>query len=168
MSPKRTTLLPGVDAELEFQEKSWQIQRASWVILIAIILLALGGVFGKGPLSAAILHTTDGVLSVDYERFTRYGTPTRLVVTLSETAIREGRIRIRISQSYLDHMRLNQISPQPEQEEADGDAIIYTFAAASPPVQVVFELQIEQIGSQSGSIGLVDGQALEITQFTYP
>ena len=42
-----------VREDMRFQRRSWMVERAGWLVLTAIALAALTGVFGNGPLSTA-------------------------------------------------------------------------------------------------------------------
>jgi hypothetical protein len=46
-----------IDEDLNFQRREWKIQRAGWVTMALVIIAALLGVFGAGPLSSATIET---------------------------------------------------------------------------------------------------------------
>ena len=58
-----------ISQDLTFQRRSWIVQRVGWVMLALLILAALGGLFGPGPLSRARAGPHDGPLWVEYQRF---------------------------------------------------------------------------------------------------
>jgi hypothetical protein len=64
-----------VNADIEFQRRVWRVQRIGWLIIAAVIVAALLGVFGGGPLSRAAVQG-DG-LRLEYERFARLQQSTR-------------------------------------------------------------------------------------------
>jgi hypothetical protein len=72
------------ESELAFHQREWRLQRIGWGLLALFLLLALGGLFGDGPLS----HSRDASAagSVEYERFVRDGLATELIVTPASAA----------------------------------------------------------------------------------
>ena len=79
-------------------------------MLVALFLaLALGGLFGNGPLSRA--HADGAAGRIEYERFVRYGLSTDLVVTPAGSA--HGVNRVEISAAYLEAFRIEHITPEP-------------------------------------------------------
>ncbi|MDQ6718742.1 MAG: hypothetical protein M3Z17_10420 [Gemmatimonadota bacterium] len=41
----------GIAEDMNFQRRTWMVQRVGWAIMILVCIAALFGVFGKGPLS---------------------------------------------------------------------------------------------------------------------
>jgi hypothetical protein len=40
-----------VEQDLDFQQRTWALERAGWIVMLLIIAAALAGFFGGGPLS---------------------------------------------------------------------------------------------------------------------
>jgi hypothetical protein len=67
-----------VREDMRLQYAFWAWERATWVALALIVLLALSGLFAHGPLSRRTVK--DAALSLTYERFQRvtsHGSPRR-------------------------------------------------------------------------------------------
>lgn len=60
------------------QERIWRVERIGWAVLAALLLWALLGGAGNGPLAHASLR--DAGIVLDYERFARRGAPTELTL----------------------------------------------------------------------------------------
>jgi hypothetical protein len=67
--PSRSSQLQ-IDEDLAFQRREWKIQRVGWGAMALVIIAALLGVFGTGPLSNATLEREG--LRLEYERFCRF------------------------------------------------------------------------------------------------
>ena len=52
-----------IEQDMGFQRTEWVVQRAGWVGMALLILAALVGLLGRGPLSAAVARAGDGALS---------------------------------------------------------------------------------------------------------
>lgn len=55
--------------DMVYQVKVWRFERWGWYGLILVMLLALAGLFSRGPLSVREVHGNDAKISVEYERF---------------------------------------------------------------------------------------------------
>ena len=70
-----------VREDMRLQAAFWAWERATWAVIIAILLIALTGLFAHGPLSQKTM--ADGALSLTYERFQRVTALTRLSARIS-------------------------------------------------------------------------------------
>src|SRR5437660_5229282 len=80
---------------MRLQNAFWASERATWIVLAVILLIALSGVLAHGPLSKSTV--TDGGLSLTYERFQRVTALARfnariLVSYGDEASLRRARI----------------------------------------------------------------------------
>jgi hypothetical protein len=159
-----------VAQDLEFQRRSWTVQRIGWVVMALVIVAALLGLFGPGPLSSATAGEQGGALWAEYRRFGRYASPSTLRIHLGTGAARDGEARVWLSREYLEGVRIQHITPEPDSVEAGLDRITYAFRVAEPgqPVAVTFHLELQQIGPTTGRVGLPDGPSLTFSQFVYP
>jgi hypothetical protein len=165
---KRSRSQPPDDCESEsvlaFHHAEWRIQRVGWVLVALFLALAIGGVFGNGPLSRA--HLANAAGSVDYERFTRYGLSTDLVVTPVASA--HGVNRVAISADYLEMFRIERITPEPAAVRISGPDIVYEFASASPGASISFHMRPQRLWRHGATVTIDGGAPLPIAQLTYP
>jgi hypothetical protein len=159
-----------IDQQLDVQRRTWTVQRYGWAVMGLLILAALLGLFGSGPLSHTTIGTPDGALELQYERFWRLLSPTTLRVTLRPAAAHDKEVSVWLSQRYLDRVVVRQVTPQPRRVEAEAERLHYTFSASQmgPPITVSFNVEPEQSGRVTGRLGLASGQVLDFTQFIYP
>ena len=110
-----------VNEDLDFQRREWTVQRIAWLVEAAVIVAALLGLLGNGPLSKASISDPTGSLFVEYSRFGHWESPLRIEITVQPRA---GHLtRLSINRPYLDQMRVESITPQPVSQSADGERI---------------------------------------------
>jgi hypothetical protein len=162
--------------ELEFHQDlpherlEWRIERIGWVTMALLLLAALIGLLGPGPLSSATAGGRDSALWVEYNRFERYQAPAMLRVHLGPGAARDGKARLWLSRKYVENIELRHIDPEPESVEVAHDRLIYTFSAPDPtrPTAVTYHLEANKFWRMPVSVGLDGGPQLNFTQFFYP
>jgi hypothetical protein len=156
--------------DLEFQRRGWRVQRLSWMGMGLIVLGALAGLFGSGPLSQGKVSSPNDSLQLEYDRFGRFQAPAKLKIILGAGTEQDGQVKVWLSRSYLETAEVQQVTPQPESVEASPDRLTYVFrtTALDRPTAVTFHLEPEQIGFQTGQIGVFSGQTLKFNQLIYP
>jgi hypothetical protein len=159
-----------LDQDLDFERRSWTIERIGWAVLAMIGVAALAGLLGPGPLSGTIAGAQGGSLWLEYSRFGRFRASWTLRVHVGPNPTQRGPLRVWISRNYLESVQIEQVTPQPEQVEAGPAQLTYVFAASATdrPVEIIFSLKAAQIGRQRGCVGLPHGPPLCFRQFIYP
>lgn len=159
-----------IDQDLKYQHRAWVWQRIGVAMLVLIILAALLGLFGKGPLSERAMGQAGSPLHLEYERFARFQSPQTLRVYASGEASNQNQLRIFISRSYAEATLFQNINPPPIKVEAAAQYLIYTFHTSSEnrPVLVIFAYSPQTFGRLRGRLGLGTGEYLDFEQFVYP
>ena len=152
------------ESDHRFHRNEWRVQRIGWVLVALFLAFAVAGLFGNGPLSRA--HADNGAGRLDYQRFTRFGLSTDLVVTPAASA--HGITRIAISRDYLEAFRVEHLTPEPAAVRLAGPNIIYEFASAAPGAAISFHITPQRLWRRSVTITIDDGAPLHISQLTYP
>jgi hypothetical protein len=157
--------------DLEFQKKSWRVQRIAWKVMLGIAVAALLGVFGSGPVSSASTPATDAGVAANYERFIRAGGEHSLGLVVTPAAIDDdSSVVIWMASDWLAGNLVLAITPQPESETAQPDRISYRFAVAelSSPVEVRFTLESRKPGLRRWRGGVEGDAVISFTQLVYP
>jgi hypothetical protein len=156
-----------INQDLVYQRREWLFERVGWGALTLVIVLALLGVFGGGPLSSTAAATQDDSLRVEYERFLRLGA--RALLHVEVTAASGGEVRLWLDRAYLDGFRINEVRPAPLRTEATPERFVFVFRAGREqgPIQILFLLEAERIGRRAGRLG-VGNEAITISHFIYP
>jgi hypothetical protein len=159
-----------IDEDPAFVRRSWIVQRLGWTGMGLVVVLALAGLLGSGPLSRRTTQLA-GLLRVEYQRFARYEAAQTIAIRLEPAATHTGEVRVWVDRRFLDDSKIDAITPTPVRAEAGPDRLVYVFAVTPPgaPTTLTLILQAEQIGLTSGRIGLVGAAgAATFWQFIYP
>ncbi len=156
--------------DLEYQKKAWIVQRVGWVLMALVVILALAGLFGPGPLSTTTVGDERAPVRLQYERFVRSRDPTELTIHIGANAAQGSEARIWLDREYLHKVQIRHITPDPERVEAGPDRLMYVFRLIGPnqPTAILFNVEPQEIGQLQGKFGVDQGAALSFTQFVYP
>lgn len=156
--------------DLKFQGRIWTIQRIGWIVMVILIIGALLGLFGRGPLSQATASDPTGSLRVQYERFSRYESSSTLRIWVRAEGERNGVVRVRFDPLYFEAVQVEQVMPVPESGELLPNGLMYLFRVGQTeqPTVVTFHLKMHRIGFISGHIALDSGRSVNVRQFVYP
>ena len=145
----------------------WRRERIGWMLLAILLLAALLGVFGAGPVSRTSVSA--GEVHLEYDRFVRRSAPTALQVTLPTAASDTGEAVVTLDHAYLDRIRLDNVLPEPKRTLARPGTVEFVFATASDgrPVIAWFHLTLEAPGLARGRLTAA-GETLDFWQLSYP
>ena len=136
--------------------------------MLAIIVAALIGLLGAGPLSSAMAEA--GPLQLEYSRFERRHAPTELEVSVASSAVSQDQVEVWLSSDYLARIEITSIVPEPEEVREADDRVIYRFSIDDQvqAPRIHFALEHDDPGPTTGHIGVIDGPELTFWQFVYP
>ena len=158
-----------INEDMEFQRRSWIVQRIGWAIFALVSLLAALGMFGDGVLSNAQAGQQEGELWLEYPRFERFEDEFQIKAHANEGAAAESDIRIHVDQNYLDGVEVNKISPEPDSELLDANGITYVFKTnGTSAFTAQFYMIPRKVGLLSGAFRLQNGEPVDFSQFIYP
>jgi hypothetical protein len=159
---------PGLEIpeDLRYERREWLVQRIVWPMLYALLIAIAFGLFGDGPISDAATGARNNALHIEYQRFMRYRSPDLLRVTVRPAA---SRIALRIDKQYVRDIDIRNVTPRPDHVVAGSEAMTFVFhAISSAPVEIVFDIRPQRIGTIAGAMAL-NGQApVPFSQFVYP
>jgi hypothetical protein len=139
-------LVLGQDSD--FETAWWRIEVGLWIFLTAVLICALSGLLGKGPLSHKEVDTPDQALEVRYERIAHYKSPSILTVRIRPELFRDGKAYLWLNRVIINDLGAQRVIPQPEQTFPGETGIAYLFPAedASRPLMVSFALEPSKAG----------------------
>jgi hypothetical protein len=145
------------------QRRFWMIERIGWAVLTLIILWAIAGGAGGGPLSKTQLR--DNGIELAYERFTRQGA--RTSIELLWPAMPERDLSISFDSAFVDRMKIDfarhGLSPV-----RSGHTVTLNLGRPSQPGSLALDAHPVEFGTSSGEIR-IDGQAIgRISIFVFP
>lgn len=159
-----------VNQDLRFEKREWRVQLIGQLVMVAILIAALLGFFGAGPLSLTEVRDETGDLGVIYEHYGRRGSTTNLTIGIAPAAFSNGKAELWVSSDYLGQIQVDAITPMPDQVTAQDDGFVYTFLVDQPedPVMTTFNFTIDSMGPVTGLIGLPDEEPIELEHFFTP
>lgn len=160
-----------ISQDLEFQARSWRVQRVGWMVMLGLAAGGLLGLFGNGVLASASTGTAEEGVVVKYQRFLRAGGDQQLDFEVTSTAMKADSVmRLWISRDWLSGNQITRIIPQPAGEHVHPDRIVYDFRVGDPAsaVTVRFALDAKKFGVRQWRGGVEDGPSLSFRQLAYP
>lgn len=173
MAPTRNTVAMGgqegggaleIDEDLDFQRRQFRVANAASVAFVVLATLAVLGFLGPGPLGEATVGDADDRVSVDYQRFLRFGTSTELAVELRREA---GTTELALDESYLEGFDLEGVVPEPDSQTASGRRVMFTFEERAPST-VTISLTPRESGLQGTDVTVGGRRIASLRQLVYP
>jgi hypothetical protein len=159
---------PAANMDLDTQngfERRWHaFEVMCWAAMAVVVVAALVGFLGKGPLAQTKAFAAGKPGSVTYQRFSHYMAPARYEVAFGPLG---SAIQVHIDRSLLSKTDIMGISPRPLAASDDGKGWNYSFAANNAPGQIDFRLQPRAIGAVEGDV-TINGAAIHLKQFILP
>jgi hypothetical protein len=153
-----------IEEDLDFQRKEWTFQRVGVTLLFLFVIGALLGLTGMGGLFArGEASDASGAVHVEYERFVRRGSSSRITAHFHSTP---GAVRFWVGTSYLERVDIDSVVPEPENVSVEANRHVYVIRAGSPDVSVTVNVKHGQAGTLHGEIGLVDGPSVRFSQLS--
>jgi hypothetical protein len=158
-----------IDQDVEFQRREWRMERMGWVALAGFVIAAAAGVFGDGPLSRASASDDSGQLVIRYERFLRASASSELHLQVVASTANNGELTIWADPSYLRHIEVLSVVPEPKRVEQLGPHIAYVFAitAAAESAEIAFRYKPTRAGRLHGSFGVSKEAPVALRQFAF-
>ncbi|MGZ8385825.1 MAG: hypothetical protein ACXWWI_07665 [Nitrospira sp.] len=159
-----------ITQDLAAQQTTWAIQRMGWAAMALIIMAALAGLFGSGPLARMAVVDDQQLVRLEYDRFGRYEGELLLKLDLTPKATQTHRVTIQINRDYWTSHAIGQIAPAPMTSSTSVDGFLYTFEVDTPnaPAAIIVRLRPEYLGSLDGHIRVNDQGSLTFQQFIFP
>jgi hypothetical protein len=157
-----------LDEDLPFQKRVWRVQRWSWGIFSAVLVLALLGFFGSGAASKA--RVEQGPYSIEYDRYVRRESPVQWTLSAAPSGAQDDPLTVELNREYLEKTKVDTIDPEPLRTQATAKGQRYFFAVekgAAKPIQFLFRASAEKAGPLEVRVK-VGKESLEFGQFVYP
>lgn len=158
-----------MDAVMRHHRADWRVERVGLAVIAIILMGALLGVFGDGPLS----HGRSGsgqAVSVEYERLLRASAPTQYRFHVDPSLATQGILDLRMDNSLVDLMQVDSIVPEPERQTAGPTYTAFSFRVepGTSPASVVFQFRPATFGRHEGQVVVPGAPALSIDHFIFP
>ena len=158
-----------IKEDLRFQQATWIVERAGWIVMAIIVVAALGGLFG-GSSTREDVQDASGRLRVSYQHFQRQFNPTALNLTVDA----RGRsfFELTVDKELFSTFEIRSVAPEPVETKAHKGGLLMRFAA-TPERGVSSAITImgapNRSGRVRGYIGLVgESDSASLCIFIYP
>ncbi|MFB4394253.1 MULTISPECIES: hypothetical protein [unclassified Pseudomonas] len=149
------------------QQRVWRFERVGWYVLVAIVILALAGLFGKGPLSDAKAVSQDGRVQVEYQRISRSGTTDSLFITVQGAPGQP--VEVQLGGSLLRDASIETLQPEPQQSKSDGKALLFKLGTSQDGVATLYlTLRSEHVGTLQGTVRAGATSTVRFSTFLFP
>jgi hypothetical protein len=157
-----------INQDLAFQRAEWSVQRLGWLVMTVLVILALVGLTGAGPLATAQVSDPGNALRVEYSRFERVQAATEVQIELAATG--RDPVELWIANEYLNAVELSFISPNPVETRTGADRQVFAFAPIEGATSIVVGLEFrpKAAGMLSATMGIPNGGEVAFRQFVYP
>ena len=152
-----------------FHKREQAFKRVGVAALYAVLVAALAGLFGSGPLSHASARSADGSVRVDYDRIVRANAPTELRFHVPYARKVDGSVELWLDQSFAQSIMIEQIVPAPVRTRiVDGRLKAEIVAAAADTaLGITLTYRPKSLGSTVIDVGVDAGQ-VHLRQFVFP
>jgi hypothetical protein len=159
-----------INQDLHVQQTTWTLQRIGWGGMVLIVLAALSGVFGSGPLATTEATDDQQTVKLLYDRFGRYESESVVQLVLNAETTKTHRVTVEIDRTYWTSHAVEHITPEPLISSIGMDGFLYTFETDAPstPTVIVFRLRPKYLGALDGRIRVNDAGPLQFHQFMFP
>jgi hypothetical protein len=158
-----------IEQDLDVQRREWRAEHVGWVVILLILVAAVAGLFGDGPLSRAEAASADGALHARYDRMERHGAPASITVEVRRAAMPGERFRLAVGQRFLGTVSLDGIDPAPARAFGDTSWAVYEFER--PPrddARIVFRFEPRELWTTDVAFALESRAPLRFRQFVFP
>lgn len=157
-----------IDEDLPFQRNVWRFERVGWVVMGLIVLAALIGLIGAGPLSST--QTSNEGLSIEYDRFSRNLAPSEIKIRIEPSAAVDGAVTLSLNQAFGDKFQIERVVPMPSHWRLAGDGLRLRFPAEKLETSSTVRLYVKAqgFGPVAAAVGIEGSMPLTLQQFIYP
>jgi hypothetical protein len=153
-----------------FQKREWLVQHIGWILWSGIILAALMGLLGSGPLSNESVAAADGSIRVEYQRFVHHHHVTTITLQVLQDVSTEKAVRIEISEELLKATELRNVQPEPQEKLLSdrGAILVFPLDQAKRCPMITFHLEYEDYGRSGGTVSLQGHAPVPVRPLIYP
>jgi hypothetical protein len=152
------------------QEREWTAERACWCGMGLIVVTALIGLLGPGPLSSRERVSNDESLRVRFMGVERKEAPSLLEIWIQDRGSKSGDTVLVVSRTLADATTAQMIVPTPSGTAVESDKVLLTFRAGEGKEKgkIVYRYKHDRAGWISYEIGLAGHEPVRVSQLVLP
>lgn len=164
------TQYPALQENHRLQELEWILQRVGWGVWGILISAGLAGLLGDGPLCSRSITSSDGALTLSYQRYEHVGAPAQLNIRLNRQETTDSQFKLSVSREFWEAIEMQRIQPEPLRCETTSKGVRLTFGIDRDVTNadLQFHIEYKKFGNVSAALQLEHGPELQFTQFIYP
>jgi hypothetical protein len=156
-----------IQEDMQFQRRTWLAERIGWIVLAALLVAGLAGVFFHGRLSRTIAKAIDESIAVEYERFAHKTAVTHFVIRTSPPL--PDQVLVRLGPSFASMHDVDSMEPRPIRSSGGSYGLEFVFARSSAgDLGVHIAARPKRFGFMSLHVEVEGRGAVNIAQFVYP
>lgn len=156
-----------VREDMAYQSKVWRFERWGWYFLVLLVMLGLGGLFSRGPMSLRDVYGSDGKLRIQYEAFHRNGSTNPMVISVSGAP--DALVEVVLSGDLLDGFSIESMLPEPVRASSAGEGLkLWLQADPQGRADLHLSLRGEGLGMFITQIKSPGTASVKLDQFILP
>lgn len=159
-----------IDTDPAYQRRVWRAQRIGWIAFVALMIAALLGVFGAGPLSSTVAGSKADGLWVEYERLARALAPSTLIIHVDRRPGAGDPVQVMLGGDYVHAAQIESLTPPAASGGAAPDGAVLGFDAPGEggELRFVIHLKFSRPGPVRGQVAVPGRTPLEISHWVHP
>lgn len=160
--------LPRIDESYRLLTFEYAFRQVGFIVLLGIIVAAIAGLFSSGMVSDTAKANTDKSLTINYERFGRRETETRMQLAFPVKT--EGTYTLSITSESSDAYEPGSVWPQPDSMFSHGKSLYFVYhnLKKTDTFLVLLFTTPSRAGKWNSVIRVNNGPEINIWQFIYP
>ncbi|EHN8920757.1 hypothetical protein F6U03_000485 [Enterobacter asburiae] len=160
--------LPGIDESYRLLTFEYAFRQVGFIVLLVIIVAAIAGLFSSGMVSDTVKTNSAKSLTINYERFGRRETETRMELAFPVQA--EGKYTLSMTSESSDVYEPGSVWPQPDTMFSRGKTLffVYNNLKKSDSFSVLLFTTPSRAGKWNTVIRVNSESEINIWQFIYP
>ncbi|EGQ5286054.1 hypothetical protein F6U00_002711 [Enterobacter hormaechei] len=167
MEPKNEKV-PGIKESYRLLTFEYAFRQVGFIVLLAIILAAIAGLFSSGLVSDEEKTNSANSMTLNYERFGRRQTESRMTLTFPVTS--EGKYTLSLTSESSDTYEPGSVWPQPDSMYSRGNTLflVYDRLKQTDKFTVLLFITPSKAGKWTNSIRVNNEPDIRFWQFIYP
>jgi hypothetical protein len=156
--------------DMVFERREWVLQRVGWVVIALLLVAALLGLLGHGPLTREQAVDINSASWLEYNSVDHYQASSQLKLHVGPGAASGKQLRVSLNQAYLERIELERVMPEPASQELGEGRVFFVFDVAEPgqPLDVAFQLAFTQFGRANAEVAVEGGPQFSFSQLVLP